>query len=73
MAEKITKNYKVSAQGTLYVDGDAITISIEDKGDFNLAQLLSDCDGKAVKLAVAYDEDYDEPESHIDKNTGEII
>lgn len=73
MAEKITKNYKVSAQGTLYVDGDAITISIEDKGDFNLAQLLSDFDGKAVKLSVAYDEDYDEPESHIDENTGEII
>lgn len=69
--EKITRNYKVSAQGVMTIDDDSIIISVEDKGEFNLAQLLMDFDGKAVKLSVAYDEDYESPK--VDSETGEVI
>ena len=73
MAGKITKNYKVAGNGTLNIDGDTITISVEDKGDFNLAQLLSELDGCEVKFNFSYNEDYEEPEYTVDEETGEVI
>ena len=73
MADKMTKNYKVSGNGVLFIDGDTITISIEDKGEFNLASVLSDLNDKPVKFSFSYDEDYEEPEVKVDTDTGEII
>ena len=73
MADKMTRNYKVSGNGVLSIDGDMITISIEDKGDFNLASVLSDLDEKPVKFSFSYDEDYEEPEIKADPETGEVI
>ena len=73
MADKMTRNYKVSGNGVLSIDGDAIFISIEDKGDFNLASVLSDLDGKPVKFSFSYDEDYEEPVVKVDTETGEIL
>lgn len=71
MADKMTKNYKVSGSGILDIDGDVITVSVEDRGDFNLAKVLSDLNGCAVKFSFSYDEDYEEPE--VDPETGELL
>ena len=73
MADKMTRHYKVSGNGVLSIDGDMITISIEDKGDFNLASVLSDLNEKPVKFSFSYDEDYEEPEIKVDPETGEVI
>lgn len=73
MADKMTRNYKVSGNGVLSIDGDAIFISIEEKGDFNLASVLSDLKEKPVKFSFSYDEDYEEPEIKVDPETGEVI
>lgn len=73
MADKMTKNYKVSGSGVLNIDGDVITVSVEDRGDFNLAKVLSDLNGCAVKFSFSYDEDYEEPVIDVDPETGEVI
>lgn len=72
MADSMKKNYKVSGSGILSIDGDKIIISVEDKGDFNLANVLSDLDGCGVKFSFSYDEDYENP-ADIDEETGEVI
>lgn len=72
MAGSMKKNYQVSGSGVLNIDGDVITISVEDKGEFNLAAVLADLNGFTVKFSFSHDEDYEEiPE--IDEVTGEII
>ena len=73
MADSMKKNYKVSGSGVLNIDGDVITISVEDKGDFNLANVLADLDECSVKFSFSYDEDYEEPEVQVDPETGEVI
>ena len=72
MADSMKKNYKVSGSGVLYIDGDAIMVSIEDKGDFNLAHVLSELDEKPVKFSFSYDEDYEESEIKVNED-GEVI
>ena len=72
MADKMQKNYKVSGSGVLDIDGDTITICCEDKGEFNLAKVLADLDGCAVKFSFSYDEDYEET-IEVDAETGEVI
>ena len=66
------KNYKVSGSGLLNINGDTITICVEDKGEFNLARVLSDLNDCAVKFRFSYDEDYDEP-IIVDEEAGEVI
>lgn len=70
-------NYKLNIKGVLSVEGDRITVSVEDDGEYNLASLCRDFDGKLCKIGVAYDEEYsaseDEDEIEIDKETGEVI
>ena len=69
--EKITKNYKVAANGLLTIENGNIYISIEDGiQNVNLADLLQDFSDKIVKLSVTYDEDYG---VEVDEDTGEII
>lgn len=70
--DKMTKNYKVSGSGVLNINDDMITICIEDKGEFNLARVLADLDGCAVKFSFSYDEDYEEA-VEVDEETGEVI
>jgi hypothetical protein len=72
MADKMQKNYKVSGSGVLNIDGDMITISLEDKGEFNLANVLADLDECYVKFSFSYDEDYEEA-VNVDDETGEVI
>ena len=72
MADRITKNYKIAASGLLTIDEDRqIYISVEDKGDINLANLLEDFNGKGIKINCSYDEDYECPD--VDPETGEIL
>lgn len=73
MADCMKKNYKVSGSGFLTIEGDVITVSVEDKGDFNLARVLADLNECAVKFSFSYDEDYEEPEVEVDEETGEVI
>ncbi len=73
MADKMQKNYKVSGSGVLNINGDKIIISVEDKGDFNLANVLADLDGCSVKFSFSYDEDYEEEDIIVDEETGEVI
>ena len=72
MADKMTKNYKISGSGVLNINDDMITICVEDKGEFNLARVLSDLDGCAVKFSFSYDEDYGDG-VEVDEETGEVI
>ena len=72
MADTMKKNYKISGSGVLCIEDDMITICIEDKGEFNLAKVLDDLNGCAVKFSFSYDEDY-EDSVEIDEETGEII
>ena len=72
MADKMMKNYKISGSGVLDINGDTIIICVEDKGEFNLANVLSDLDGYSIKFSFSYEEDYlDEP--IVDEDTGEVI
>lgn len=73
MADKMTRNYKISGSGVLCVEGDNISILVEDKGEFNLASVLADLHDKPVKFNFSYDEDYEEPEIEVDTETGEIM
>lgn len=73
MADTMKKNYKVSGSGILGIDGDKITVTVEDKGEFNLARVLSDLNDCAVKFSFSYDEDYEEMEMIVDEETGEVI
>ena len=67
----IKRNFKVSAKGTLFIDSNGrITISVEDEGDYDLAKVLEDFDGRAVTLQVTYNEDYG---VEVDESTGEIF
>ena len=72
MADSMKKNYKISGSGVLNIEDDMITICCEDKGEFNLARVLADLDGCAVKFSFSYDEDY-EDSIEIDVETGEVI
>lgn len=75
MAERITKNYKVAANGLLTIDDGRIYISIEDgPQEVDFASLLTDFDGRVVKLNCTYDEEcVPEAELSIDVETGEVI
>lgn len=72
MADKMTKNYKVSGSGVLNIEGDMITICDEDKAEFNLARVLAELDGCAVKFSFSHDEEYEEI-VEVDEETGEVI
>lgn len=72
MADSMKKNYKVSGSGVLNINDDMITICVEDKGEFNLARVLADLDGCAVKFSFSYDEDYEDVVG-VDEETGEVI
>lgn len=73
MADKMTKNYKVSGSGVLDINGDTITICVEDKGEFNLANVLADLNGCSVKFSFSYDEEYEENDVVVDEETGEVL
>jgi hypothetical protein len=72
MAQKATKNFKLSIKGILDIDeNENLIVSIEDRGDFDLATMMKDFYGRECSISVTYDEDYTAPET--DPETGEVI
>lgn len=41
---------EISGYGVIDIAGDIITISVEDVGEFNLADILAELDGKYVRF-----------------------
>ena len=72
MAEKVTKQMKVSASGILSLEMDDIFIEVEEKGTFSLKKLLADFDGCSVKISCSYDEEQVAPKHEVNED-GEII
>ena len=72
MADTMKKNYKISGSGILDIKDDMITICVEDKAEFNLARVLDDFNGCAIKFSFSYDEEYENPVG-VDEETGEVI
>ena len=58
MSAKIQKKYAVSASGELHINGDVVSVTNIETGEvFPLVDLLSDFDGREVKIACNYAED----------------
>ena len=72
MAQKVQKKYSLSIQGVVEINDGHITICVEDKGEYDLATLMSAFDGNECKISVSYDEEYGE-EIEVDTETGEVI
>ena len=72
MAEKVTKQMKVSASGVLSLEMDDIFIEVEEKGTFSLKKLLRDFDGCSVKISCSYDEEQVAPKIEVDED-GEVL
>lgn len=70
MADTMKKNYKISGSGTLVIEGDEISVLCGDSGEFNLAAVLAELNGCAVKFSFSHDEDYG---VETDEETGEVI
>lgn len=70
----IKKKYNVNVKGVINIEPNGrIIMSVEDMGDVPLDRIFYDFDGREVKLALVYDEDYEESEVKVDKETGEVI
>ena len=72
MADTMKKNYKISGSGVLDIKDDVITVCVEDRAEFNLARVLSDFNGCAIKFSFSYDDEY-EDSVEVDEETGEVI
>ena len=58
MSAKIQKKYAVSANGELHINGDIVSVTNIETGEvFPLVDLLTDFDGREVKIACNYAED----------------
>lgn len=73
MADTMKRNYKISGSGLLCIENNEITVIVEEKGEFNLADVLADLNDRPVKFSFSYDEDYEEAEVDADPETGEVI
>ena len=76
MKKSINKYYEISGHGVLSIDGDKITISIDDGEDFNLARVIRELDGCSVRFNFSYNWDYDDnwdSDDEVDKETNKII
>ena len=72
MAQRVSKKYSLNIQGVISFDEDGKAyVSVEDRGDFELDELLRDFNDKECKISVNYDEDYIPIE--VDEETGEVI
>lgn len=59
MGQKISKKYALNIQGVVNIDEDNnIYVSVEDKGDYNLADLMDAFNGNECKISVSFDEEY---------------
>lgn len=72
MAEKVTKQMKVSASGVLSIEANDIFVEVADVGVFSLKKLLNNFDGCSVKISCSYDEEQVAPQPEVNED-GEII
>ena len=70
MSQKVQRKYALNIQGVVEINDGHITIYVEDKGEYDLAELMKAFDGNECKIAVSYDEEY-APE--VNNETGEVI
>ncbi len=71
MAQKISKKYALNIQGVVSIDEDnRIYVSVQDKGDYDLADLMDIFNGNECKISVSFDEEYGVEAS---EELGEII
>lgn len=72
MAQKVLRKYSLNVNGVISFDENGKAyVSVEDRGDFELDELLRDFNDKECKISVNYDEDYVPVE--VDEETGEVI
>lgn len=70
----IKKKYNVSVKGIMNIEPNGrIVMSVEDMNDIPLDKILEDFDGREIKLAVNYDEDYEDSSVDVDEDTGEVL
>lgn len=68
---KDIKKYALNVQGIIDIDDEGrITVSVEDRGEYDLAGLMDAFSGKECKISITYDEDYG---VDVDNETGEVI
>ena len=77
MAQKIEKNYKLNIAGVVSIGDDGnIIVTVEDRGEFNLAEIMKDFDDRECKINITYNEDYvpeEDIELDVDEDTGEVL
>ena len=77
MAQKIEKNYKLNIAGVVSIGDDGnIIVTVEDRGEFNLAEIMKDFNDRDCKINITYNEDYvpeEDMELDIDEDTGEVL
>lgn len=72
--QKVTKKFRLNITGILDIDdNNNLIVSIEDRGEFDLATLMQDFYGRECSISVSYDEDYEEPHVEVDLDTGEVL
>ena len=74
MAQRATKKIKLDIKGIIDIDDNGkIIVTVEDRGEFDLATMINEFYGRECSISVSYDEDYVEPEIDVDPETGEVI
>ena len=77
MAQKIEKNYKLNIAGVVNIGDDGnIIVTVEDRGEFNLAEIMKDFNDRECKINITYNEDYvpeEDIDIDIDEDTGEVL
>ena len=74
MAQRGTKKINLNIKGIIDIDDNGkIIVTVEDRGEFDLATMMNEFYGRECSISVSYDEDYVEPEIDVDPETGEVI
>ena len=74
MAQRATKKINLNIKGIIDIDDNGkIIVTVEDRGEFDLATMMNEFYGRECSISVSYDEDYVEPKIDVDPKTGEVI
>ena len=74
MAQRATKKINLNIKGIIDIDDNGkIIVTVEDRGEFDLATMMNEFYGRECSISVSYDEDYVEPKIDVDPETGEVI
>ena len=74
MAQRATKKINLNIKGIIDIDDNGkIIVTVEDRGEFDLATMMNEFYGRECSISVSYDDRYVEPEIDVDPETGEVI